>query len=53
MKYKISYSIPYDIHRYKMDAKDEKQLVKFLKMLTYEKAYNFTVEVMKWTKNID
>ena len=47
MKYKIKYSLLYDIHRYKMDAKDEKQLVKLIKMLTDEKAYNFTVEVIK------
>lgn len=47
MKYTIYYSIPDDIYCYKMHAKDEKQLVRFLKMLTDEKAYNFTVEVIK------
>lgn len=46
MKYKIYYSIPEDIYYYTMNAKDEKQLVRFLKMLTDEKAYNFVVEVM-------
>lgn len=46
MKYTIYYSIPNDIYCYKMNAKDEKQLVKFLTMLTDEKAYNFVVEVM-------
>lgn len=46
MKYTIYYSIPYDIYCYKMHAKDEEQLVKYLKMLTDEKAYNFVVEVM-------
>jgi hypothetical protein len=29
-----------------MDAKDEKQLSSFIKMLTDEKAYNFSVEVI-------
>ena len=48
MKYTIYYSIPDDIYCYKMNAKDEKQLVKFLKMLTDEKAYNFTVEVINY-----
>ena len=43
MKYKIKYSIPYDIHRYMMDAKDEDQLVTFLKMLRDEQAYGFEV----------
>ena len=47
MEYKIYYSIPDDIYRYTMDAKGEKQLVKYLKMLTDEKAYNFEVEVLK------
>lgn len=46
MKYTIYYSIPDDIYCYKMNAKDEEQLVKFLKMLTDEKAYNFTVDVI-------
>lgn len=53
MKYKIYYSILDDIYRYKMEAKDEKQLVRFLKMLTDEKAYNFKVEVIKWIRNTD
>lgn len=43
MKYKIYYSIPDDIYRYTMDAKDEKQLATFVKMLTEEKAYGFEV----------
>ena len=47
MKYKIYYSIPEDIYCYTMNAKDEKQLVRFLKMLTAEKAYNFTVKLIK------
>ncbi len=44
MKYTIYYSVPDDIYTYKMHAKDEKQLVTFLKMLTDEKAYNFHVD---------
>ena len=43
MKYTIYYSIPYDIHRYRMDAKDEDQLLTFLKMLRDEQAYGFEV----------
>ena len=43
MKYKIKYSIPYDIHRYMMVAKDEDQLVTFVKMLRDEQAYGFEV----------
>ena len=43
MKYTIRYSLPYDIHRYKMDAKDEEQLATFVKMLTDEKAYGIEV----------
>ena len=43
MKYKIKYSIPYDIYRYKMQAKDEEQLITFLKMLRDEQAYGFEV----------
>ena len=43
MKYKIYYSMPYDIHRYKMDANGEEQLATFVKMLTYEKAYGIEV----------
>ena len=46
MKYTIYYTIPNDIYCYKMNAKDEKQLVKVLTMLIDEKAYNFVVEVM-------
>ena len=38
MKYKIKYSLPYDIYRYAMDAKDEEQLITFLKMLRDEQA---------------
>lgn len=43
MRYNIYYSIPDDIYRYKMEAKDEKQLATFIKMLTNEKAYGFHV----------
>ena len=43
MKYKIKYSLPYDIYRYAMDAKDEDQLITFLKMLRDEQAYGFEV----------
>ena len=43
MKYKIKYSLPYDIYRYAMQAKDEDQLVTFLKMLRDEQAYGFEV----------
>lgn len=43
MKYKIKYSLPYDIHRYKMDAKDEEQLATFVKMLVDEQAYRIEV----------
>ena len=43
MKYQIYYSIPYDIHRYTMGAKDEEQLITFLKMLRGEQAYGFEV----------
>ena len=43
MKYKIKYSLPYDIYRYAMDAKDEEQLITFLKMLRDEQAYGFEV----------
>lgn len=43
MKYTIRYSVPYDIHRYRMDAKDEDQLVTFVKMLVEEKAYGIEV----------
>ena len=43
MKYTIKYSMPYDIHRYKMDAKDEEQLGAFVKMLVEEKAYRIEV----------
>lgn len=47
MKYKIYYSIPEDIYCYTMNAKDEDQLVRFLKMLTEEKAFNFTIKLIK------
>ena len=43
MKYTIHYSLPYDIHRYTMDAKDEEQLGSFIKMLVEEKAYRIEV----------
>lgn len=43
MKHTIYYSIPYDIHRYKMKAKDEDQLITFLKMLRELKCYGFEV----------
>ena len=43
MKYTIYYSIPYDIHRYKMQAKDEDQLATFVKMLADEEAYGLEV----------
>ena len=42
-EYKIYYSVPDDIYRYTMNAKGEKQLGKYIKMLTDEKAYNFEV----------
>lgn len=43
MKYTIYYSLPYDIHRYKMYAEDEKQLATFVKMLVDEEAYGIEV----------
>ena len=43
MKYTIRYSLPYDIYRYKMQAKDEGQLATFVKMLADEKAYGLEV----------
>ena len=43
MKYKIKYSLPYDIYRYAMDAKDEEQLESFIKMLVEEKAHGIEV----------
>ena len=43
MKYAIKYSLPYDIHRYTMDAKDEEQLGSFIKMLVEEKAHGIEV----------
>ena len=43
MKYKIKYSLLYDIHRYTMDAKDEEQLAIFIKMLVDEGAYGIGV----------
>ena len=55
MNYTIKYSLPYDIYRYAMDAKDEDQLITFLKMLRDEQAYGFEVvpeytnsEGLKW-----
>ena len=44
MKYAIYYSIPNDVLRYMMSARDEKQLAIFVKMLVDEKAYNIRVE---------
>ena len=43
MKYTIKYSLPYDIYRYRMDAKDEDQLATFVKMLADEEAYGLEV----------
>ena len=43
MKYTIRYSLPYDIHRYKMQAKDEQQLGTFVRMLAEEQAYGIEV----------
>lgn len=43
MKYTIKYSMPYDIYRYAMQAKDEEQLGTFVKMLVEEKAYRIEV----------
>ena len=43
MKYTIKYSLPYDIYRYAMGAKDEEQLGSFIKMLVEEKAYRIEV----------
>ena len=43
MKYAIKYSLPYDIHRYMMQAKDEEQLGTFVKMLVDEQAYGIEV----------
>ena len=45
MRYVIYYTLPDEIYS-KMWAKDEKQLIKFLHMLTNEQAYNFSVEVI-------
>ena len=43
MKYTIKYSLPYDIYRYMMVAKDEDQLATFVKMLVDEEAYGIEV----------
>lgn len=43
MKYQIKYSMPYDIYRYTMQAKDEDQLATFVKMLVDEQAYGFEI----------
>ena len=43
MRYTIKYSMPYDIYRYTMDAKDEGQLATFVKMLAEEKSYRIEV----------
>lgn len=51
MKYTIRYSVPYDIHRYKIDAGDEKQLATFVKMLVDEEAYGIEVVPEYLTRN--
>ena len=43
MKYTIKYSLPYDIYRYAMDAKDEEQLGTFVRMLVEDKAHGIEV----------
>ena len=43
MQYTIKYSLPYDIYRYMMVAKNEDQLVTFVKMLAEERAYGIEV----------
>lgn len=43
MRYTIKYSMPYDIYRYTMQAKDEEQLATFVKMLADEEAYGLEV----------
>lgn len=43
MQYTIKYSLPYDIYRYTMGAKDEDQLATFVKMLADEEAYGLEV----------
>ena len=43
MKYTIRYSLPYDIHRYMMVAKDEEQLATFVTMLVDEGTYGIEV----------
>ena len=43
MKYTIRYSMPYDIYRYMMQAKDEQQLATFIKMLVDEVSYGIGV----------
>ena len=43
MKYTIKYSMPYDIYRYMMVAKDEEQLATFVKMLVDEGTYGIEV----------
>lgn len=43
MRYTIRYSMPFDIYRYTMDAKDEEQLATFVKMLADEEAYRIEV----------
>ena len=43
MKYTIKYSLPCDIYRYAMQAKDEEQLATFIKMLVDEEAYGIEV----------
>ena len=43
MKYTIKYSLPYDIYRYMMQAKDEEQWATFVKMVVEEQAYGIEV----------
>ena len=43
MKYKIRYTLPYANHSCTMDAKDEKQLATFVKMLADEQACGIEV----------
>lgn len=51
MKYTIRYSLPYDIYRYTMGAKDEKQMATFVKMLVDEEAYGIEVVPEYLTSN--
>ena len=55
MKYKLKYSLPYDIYRYAMQAKDQAQLATFVKMLVEEKAYGIEVvpEYVWWGNEVE